>query len=102
MSTLLIIFLLIFVLAPIAQAVANRISRELPPGSDLNAAELARLKEEVERLTADLARLQEEQSFMVQLLTEGERKRLPREGGSAGESDQREPHRPIGEPNGDT
>jgi Zn-dependent protease with chaperone function len=101
MSTLLIIFLLIFVLGPIAKAYADRISRELPPGSDINAAELARLKEEVERLTADLARLQEEQSFMVQVLTEGDRKRLGEGSGSA-RSPRHDPHPPIGEPNGDT
>jgi hypothetical protein len=76
MSWLLIILLMVFVLGPIAKAYADRISRELPPGSDINAAELARLREEMERLTAEVARLHEEQSFMVQLLSDGERKRL--------------------------
>jgi cell division protein FtsB len=76
MSTLLLILVMIFVLGPIAKAYADRISREIPPGSDINAAELARLKEEMERLAAEVARLQDEQSFMVQLLSDAERKRL--------------------------
>ena len=83
MSTLLIIFLMIFVLGPIAKAYADRISRELPPGADIDAAELTRLKDEVERLTTEVNRLQEEQSFMVRLLSDCERKRREEGRGAA-------------------
>ena len=76
MATLLIIFSMIFVLAPIAKAVADRINRDLPASGAAGAAELERLREEVERLGAEVGRLQEEQSFMVRLLTEGERQKL--------------------------
>lgn len=76
MATLLIIFIMIFVVAPIAKAYADRISRELPPGDSASSAELGRLKEEVERLAGEVERLQDEQSFMVRLLTDGERKKL--------------------------
>ena len=76
MSTLLIIFVTIFVLGPIAKAYADRISKEAPQGGDLNAAEVARLRTEVERLSSEVARLQDEQSFMVRLLSDGERKKL--------------------------
>lgn len=84
MSTLLIIFAMVFVLGPIAKAYADRISNTLPPESDAHRAELGRLKEEVERLAAEVARLQDEQSFMVRLLSDGERKKLL-EGRKSGE-----------------
>lgn len=75
--TVLIIFAIIFVLAPIAQAYARRLNPpELPPGAD--PRELARLREELDQLAAQVARLQEEQSFMVRLLSEGEARRLER------------------------
>jgi cell division protein FtsB len=38
-----------------------------------HTAELARLREEVDTLTAQLVRLQDEQSFMMRLLTDGSR-----------------------------
>jgi hypothetical protein len=76
MSFIFIILIIVFVLAPIARAYADRLGRELPPGSDASAAEIARLREEVERLALDVSRLQDEQSFMVRLLEEGDRKRL--------------------------
>jgi cell division protein FtsB len=76
MSTLLIVFAMIFVLGPIAKAYADRISRGLPPESESSRAELARLREEVDRLTTEVARLHDEQSFMVRLLSEGDRQRL--------------------------
>ena len=76
MAFLLIIFGTIFVLAPIARAVADRISSEVRPEAMPDRAELRRLREEVERLSSDVARLQEEQSFMVRLLDESERKKL--------------------------
>jgi cell division protein FtsB len=75
MSTLLIVFAMIFVLGPIAKAYADRISRGLPE-SESSRAELARLREEVDRLTTEVARLHDEQSFMVRLLSEGDRQRL--------------------------
>ena len=76
MATMLIIFAMVFVLGPIAKAYADRISRGLPPDSDTSRAEIGRLREEVDRLGAEVARLHEEQSFMVRLLSDGDRKRL--------------------------
>jgi hypothetical protein len=76
MATLVIILAIVFVLGPIAKAYAERISRDLPPGADPSPAELARLRDEVERLSAEVSRLHDEQSFMVRLLTDGERTRL--------------------------
>ena len=38
-----------------------------------HTAELARLREEVDSLTAQVVRLQDEQSFMMHLLTDGRR-----------------------------
>jgi len=38
-----------------------------------HTAELARLREEVDALTAQVVRLQDEQSFMMRLLTDGRR-----------------------------
>jgi hypothetical protein len=76
MGTILIIFALVFVLGPIAKAYADRISRELPPGSETSLGEIARMREEIDRLSLEVARLQDEQSFMVRLLSEGERRRL--------------------------
>jgi hypothetical protein len=76
MSFVLLILVIIFIGGPIAKAYADRISRELPAGSDPGRAEIGRLREEVERLALEVSRLQDEQSFMVKLLEEGERKRL--------------------------
>ena len=76
MSALLIIFATIFVLGPIAKAYADRISRQLPPESETTRAEMARLKDEVERLAVQVSRLEEEQSFMVKLLDDGARRKL--------------------------
>jgi hypothetical protein len=76
MMTILIIFAMIFVLAPIAQAYAKRLERpELDPGA---VNEIARLREEMDRLVTQVNRLEEEQSFMVHLLSEGERRELPK------------------------
>jgi hypothetical protein len=76
MAILLIIFATIFVLGPIARAIAERIAHEQPPDAVAGRSEMARLKEEVDRLSGEVARLQEEQSFMVRLLNDGERNRL--------------------------
>ena len=80
MATVLIIFAMIFVFGPIAKAYADRMSRELPPGAGVAADEVARLREDVERLSAEVARLHEEQSFMVRLLSERDQQRLLEDG----------------------
>jgi len=46
----------------------GRDAARLDPG---HTAELARLREEMDQLTAQVARLQEEQSFTMRLLAEG-------------------------------
>lgn len=76
MSSVLLIFVLIFVIAPIAKAYADRISGQLPPGDPAEGREVARLKEEVERLSSEVTRLSDEQSFMLRLLTDGERRKM--------------------------
>lgn len=74
MTTILLIFAFIFVLGPLAQAYAKRMSQPLPPAS--GSPELARLRDEVDRLNSEVARLSEEQSFLVRLLTDGERREI--------------------------
>ena len=76
MATLLIIMAMIFVLGPIAKAFADRISRGLPADADAQRLELARVREEVERMSLELSRLRDEQSFMLKLLNQGEREKL--------------------------
>ncbi|MDR0788137.1 MAG: hypothetical protein LBG44_09760 [Gemmatimonadota bacterium] len=62
-----IFFGLVFVGAPIARAIATRIGGR--PHSDAETAgELTRLRDEVSQLSGQLARLEEEHSFMVKLL----------------------------------
>lgn len=51
--------------------------RALPERTQRTEAEVARLREEVDRLAGLLDRVTEEQSFLVKLLTEGERGALP-------------------------
>lgn len=51
--------------------------RALPERTQRTEAEVARLREEVDRLAGLLERVTEEQSFLVQLLAEGERGALP-------------------------
>jgi hypothetical protein len=75
MFTILIIFGTVFVLAPIAKAYADRIGRSMPL-DDASRAEIGRLRDEVERLSGQVARLEEEHSFMVKLLDDGVRKQL--------------------------
>jgi hypothetical protein len=84
MGTLLIIFAMVFVLGPIAKAYADRLSRGLPAESDSTRAEIGRLREDVDRLSAEVSRLHDEQSFMVRLLSEGERKKLTDRTGETG------------------
>lgn len=76
MSTVLIIFAFIFVLGPIAKAYADRLSRELPPEAMKRLAEVSRLREEMDQLNANVARLQEEQSFLLRVLSENDQKKL--------------------------
>ena len=76
MSFVLILIAIIFLGAPLAAAAGRRLERE---GSQLNQASLAeigRLRDEVERLSGEVHRLQEEQSFIVNLLGDAEQKRL--------------------------
>jgi hypothetical protein len=74
MYFLLLVLLIVFVLAPMAQAYAKRLNPPDVPGVKPN--EIARLREEVDQLAATVNRLQDEQSFMLRLLSE------PREAGS--------------------
>ena len=69
-----VILVVVFVLGPIARAYADRVRRE---GRALPAPpteEVALLRDEVERLGAEVARLSEEQAFMLRLLAPGEKK----------------------------
>ena len=52
----------------VLSGVTGRDAARLDPG---HTAELARLREEMDQLTAQVARLQEEQSFTMRLLGEG-------------------------------
>lgn len=70
MMSLLIIFAFIFVFAPIAQAYARRMNQPQVPGA--SPADVARLREEMDQLVAQVTRLQDEHSFMLRLLTEGD------------------------------
>lgn len=83
MGSLLIIFATIFVLAPIAKAYADRISRQTLDSPEVRN-ELARLRDEVERLNGQVARLEDEHSFMVKLLGDGTRGKLGEGGKDAG------------------
>jgi len=79
MTTLILLLAIIFVLAPLAQAYAKRLSGpDVPPG--IHPGDVARLREEVDALAAQVNRLQEEQSFMLRLMSEGEKPRLQRGG----------------------
>jgi hypothetical protein len=76
MGIVLIIMAMVFVLGPLAKAYADRLSRGLPADAEAQRLELARLREEVDRLSVEMARLQEEQSFMLKLLNAGDRTKL--------------------------
>jgi len=92
MMSLILLLAVLFVLAPIAQAYARRLSGpDVPPG--LHPGDVARLREEVEALAAQVNRLQDEQSFMLRLMTEGEKQRL-----EEGSRTRREPGPPADEP----
>ncbi|MET0396408.1 MAG: hypothetical protein ABW277_06270 [Longimicrobiaceae bacterium] len=72
-----VILVVVFVLGPIARAVATRVSRGGPALPAPPSQEVALLREEVERLGAEVARLNEEQAFMLRLLAPGEQKQVP-------------------------
>lgn len=72
-----VILVVVFVLGPIARAVATRVSRGGPVLPAPPSQEVALLREEVERLGAEVARLNEEQAFMLRLLAPGEQKQVP-------------------------
>lgn len=75
MGTLLLIFVMIFVVAPIAKAYADRLARGPTQEPTIDPTELAQLREELDRLGAEVLRLRDEHSFMVRLLGEGERQK---------------------------
>ena len=63
--------LLLLLLAYLGRWVVSGSSRDAARLDPAHTAELARLREEVDQLTAQLAKLQDEQSFTMRLLTEG-------------------------------
>jgi hypothetical protein len=71
MMFILLLFAIIFVLAPVAQAYAKRLNPPDVPG--VKPGEIARLREEMEMLASQVSRLQDEQSFMLRLLSEGQK-----------------------------
>jgi hypothetical protein len=66
----------LLVIAVVAKWVFAPPDRTLPERAQRTEAELARVREEIDRLTGEVHRLSEEQSFMVRLLSEGDRARL--------------------------
>jgi hypothetical protein len=68
MFSLILLLAILFILAPVAQAYARRLNAPDVPG--VKPGEVARLREELEQLAATVSRLQDEQSFMVKLLSE--------------------------------
>jgi hypothetical protein len=88
MTFFIVIFIIVFVLAPLANAAAKRLSA--PPSPGALPDDVARLREELDQLTAQVSRLQEEQGFMLRLLTEGEKRRPPLASGDSGAARTRE------------
>jgi cell division protein FtsB len=82
MMTVLLIMAIVFILSPIAQGYAKRLNQQLPPDSAAARAEVARLREEVDQLSAQVTRLQDEQAFTLRLLSEGRSIPLEEEGGA--------------------
>jgi hypothetical protein len=74
MAFVIAIMLIVFVLGPIARALAVRLARGGDVALPGAPQEVARLREEVDRLGVEVARLSEEQAFMVKLLAPGEQK----------------------------
>ncbi|HEX6746331.1 MAG TPA: hypothetical protein VF092_03375 [Longimicrobium sp.] len=66
------LILILFVVAWLTRwTAAGWANRGTPQLEAQHTAELARLREEVDALTAQVVRLQDEQSFMMRLLTDG-------------------------------
>ena len=68
-STLLLLLLVAYLARWVLTGTGNRGDRQLEAQ---HTAEIARLREEVDQLTAHVVRLQDEQSFTMRLLTRGE------------------------------
>ncbi|HEV2733829.1 MAG TPA: hypothetical protein VGV85_03285 [Longimicrobiaceae bacterium] len=77
MAFVIAIMLIVFVLGPIARALAVRLGRGGDAALPGAPQEVARLREEVDRLGVEVARLTDEQAFMLRLLAPGEQKREP-------------------------
>jgi cell division protein FtsB len=74
------LILILFVVAYLTRWTASGWLARGGSGSQLegqHTAELARLRDEVDALTAQVASLQDEQSFMMRLLTDGSRGEPP-------------------------
>jgi hypothetical protein len=69
-STLLLLLLIAYLGRWVLSGTGNRGDRQLEAQ---HTAEIARLREEVDQLTAQVVRLQDEQAFTMRLLTGGER-----------------------------
>ncbi len=74
MAFVIAIMLIVFVLGPIARALAVRLARGGDTALPGAPQEVARLREEVDRLGVEVARLTDEQAFMLRLLAPGEQK----------------------------
>ncbi|HEX2094930.1 MAG TPA: hypothetical protein VHG28_21195 [Longimicrobiaceae bacterium] len=85
------IIFIVFVLGPMARAHADRVGRGADPAAFPGTApEVVRLREEVDRLSAEVAKLTEEQQFMLRLLAPGDRPPTP--ASAEGESGDPGPH----------
>ncbi|GEM_PF-3274771 len=76
MGWLLIMAFWIIVLVFLGRWIFGDQSARRLPEQAVSQEELDRLREDVDRLNAQMTRLIDEQSFMVRMLSEGDRKRL--------------------------
>jgi len=76
MGWLLIMAFWIIVLVYLGRWIFGDQSGRRLPEQAVSQEELDRLREDVDRLNAQMTRLIDEQSFMVRMLSEGDRKRL--------------------------
>ncbi|MBV9774024.1 MAG: hypothetical protein JO040_08750 [Gemmatimonadetes bacterium] len=82
MSIAIVVILCIFVLGPLARGASRGAFRQVAPGgSPEDRAEIARLREEVDRLGTEVMRLSEEQGFMMRLLEPGSAGKAQEQGG---------------------